>query len=160
MSVSLKNACFQIWNPMYERKGIQTEFRPLFVRYIGVEIQDEYNDILKTLATKLEENPERSLCFDGEIPLGDAKIVSYFSEQLRSVDISHLTLADVTLFDGQPEWSSRYLDALNEALALATEKEHFFNENIKRNFVKKQKSGTGKRPGRCRMGCGRKRNGL
>ncbi len=184
MSASLKQICFQMWNPMYERKGIQSEFKPLFIRYIGVEIQEEYDDILKTLMTKCEEHqdkslifdteislgdakivsyfseqlksvdinhltleditlfdnkPElsRSLIFDTEISLGDAKIVSYFSEQLKSVDINHLTLEDITLFDNKPELSSKYLTALNEVIALATEKENFFNENIKRNFIKK-----------------------
>lgn len=137
MSASLKQICFQMWNPMYERKGIQSEFKPLFIRYIGVEIQEEYDDILKTLMTKCEEHQDKSLIFDTEISLGDAKIVSYFSEQLKSVDINHLTLEDITLFDNKPELSSRYLTALNEVITLSTEKENFFNENIKRNFIKK-----------------------
>jgi len=137
VSISLKNACFQIWNTKYERKGIQSEFKPIFTRYIGVENIEEYDDVLKTMVTKFEEHHDKAIFFDGEIPLGDARIVSYFSEQLQSVDVSRITVEDVTLFDEKPELSQLYVDSLNYVLTLATEQEHFFNENIKRNFIKK-----------------------
>lgn len=137
MSVSLKNACFQIWNSKFERKGIQTEFKPLFIRYIGVENTEEYDDLLNTMVTKFEEHRDKAICFDREIPLGDANVVAYFSEQLKSIDISRITVEDVALFDHQPELCEHYVDTLNYVINLAVKKEHFFNENIERNFVKK-----------------------
>ena len=48
MKESLKQTCFDIWNSNDIRKGVHTTFKPLFTRYIGIENNNEYNDILKT----------------------------------------------------------------------------------------------------------------
>lgn len=133
--MTLRQLCFWMYRPTYERKGIQQEFQPLFVRYIGVEKPEEYPDLLTTLASQAKEYP--TLVFDDEIPLGDGRIVSYFSEQLKSIDVYHIQDEDVELYEGHPDWNIRYADSLRKVVAAAFEKEMFLNEHIKQNFIKK-----------------------
>ena len=134
--MTLRQLCFWMYRPNYERKGIQQEFEPFLLRYIGVEKPDEYSDIIATLSNKAKEHS--NLVFDGEIPLGDGNIVSYFSEQLKNVDIYHIKNSDVELYDNNhPDWNVRYADSLRKVVSEAFEKETFFNEYTKQNFVKK-----------------------
>lgn len=137
MSISLRKLCFQLWKPKYERKGIEFDFTPLFTRYIGAESTDDYNDIIQTLNEIAAEHVSTTLCFDREIPLGDASIVTYFSKQLESLDINHITAEDVPLFDDNLSMNKMYADSLNYVVQLALQNENFFNYNIQRNFVKK-----------------------
>ena len=123
---------------MYERKGIQQEFHPIFARYIGTEESKNYPDVLATLFHQSTEYADKTLLFDGEIPIGEAKVVAYFSEQLQNIDIYHIADEDVELFEDKPDWNKKYADALRYIITLAFQKEDFFNDNIKRNFIKKQ----------------------
>lgn len=133
--MTLRQLCFWMYRPNYERKGIQQEFKPLFARYIGVEKTEEYSDILATLASQAKEYP--TLVFDGEIPLGDGSIVSYFSEQLKSIDVYHIKDEDVELYEDHPDWNLRYANSLRKVVVAALEKESFLNEHVKLNFIKK-----------------------
>ena len=133
--MTLRQLCFWIFRPTYERKGIQKEFKPLFARYIGVEKQEEYPDLLATLGSKIRNN--LCLVFDGEIPLGDGRIISYFSEQLKSIDVYHIKDEDVELYEDHPDWNLRYADSLRKVVAAAFEKESFLNEQLKMNLIKK-----------------------
>lgn len=133
--MTLRQLCFWIFRPTYERKGIQQEFKPLFARYIGVEKQEEYPDLLATLGSKVRN--DLCLAFDGEIPLGDGRIMSYFSEQLKSIDVYHIKNEDVELYEGHSDWNIRYANSLRKVVAAAFEKETFLNEHVKLNFVKK-----------------------
>lgn len=133
--MTLRQLCFWIYRPTYERKGIQQEFQPLFVRYIGVEKPEEYPDLLATLEKQAREHSD--LLFDGEIPLGDGRIVSYFSEQLKSIDIYQIKDEDVELYEEHPDWNLRYADSLRKVVATAFERESFLNEHTKLNFIKK-----------------------
>lgn len=63
MTISLKNNLFELWKTNYLRRGIQSEFKPSFIRYIGVEKQEEYNSVLKTLVSKSEEDKEYTIPF-------------------------------------------------------------------------------------------------
>ena len=137
MSASLRNICFQLWKPMYERKGIHSDFRPVFIRYIGVENTHQYDDVLKTLAINVDTHKNKTLCFDREIPLGEGKIISYFSKQLEGLNIQQISVEDVALFDNETLLNQMYVEALNYVIRLAKANEHFFNENVERNFVKK-----------------------
>ena len=51
MTISLKNNLFELWKTNYLRRGIQSEFKPSFIRYIGVEKQEEHH-----LEGNLQEN--------------------------------------------------------------------------------------------------------
>lgn len=135
--MTLQDTCFWLFKPTYERKGIQQEFKPVFARYIGTEENSKYPDILATFLHQCKKHEDKTILFDGEIPLGDAKIVSYFSEQLQSIDIYCIKDEDVELFENKPDWNKKYADTLRHIIALAFQKENFFNDNIKRNFIKK-----------------------
>ncbi len=135
--MTLQDTCFWLFKPTYERKGIQQEFKPVFARYIGTEENSKYPDILATFLHQCKKYEDKTILFDGEIPLGDAKIVSYFSEQLQSIDIYCIKDEDVELFENKPDWNKKYADTLRHIIALAFQKENFFNDNIKRNFIKK-----------------------
>ena len=100
--MTLQDTCFWLFKPTYERKGIQQEFKPVFARYIGTEENSKYPDILATFLHQCKKHEDKTILFDGEIPLGDAKIVSYFSEQLQSIDIYCIKDEDVELFENKP----------------------------------------------------------
>ena len=133
--MTLRQLCFWMYRPTYERKGIQQEFKPLFARYIGVEKPEEYPDVIATLGSKVRD--DLCLIFDGEIPLGDGRIVSYFSEQLKNIDVYHIKNKDVELYEGHPDWNLQYADSLRKVVAAAFENEIFLNEHTKQNFIKK-----------------------
>jgi len=80
MTISLKNNLFELWKTNYLRQGIQSDFTLSFIRYIGVEKQEEYNSVLKTLTTKIEENKEYTIAFDNQIPfVADFDFITFWS---------------------------------------------------------------------------------
>lgn len=135
--MNLKQICFTLWKSKFERKGIQQTFCPMFERYIGIENTTDYDDILATINSKCEEFNSLTLLFDGSIPLGDGKIVQYFSNQLNTVDFNNLKIEDVNIFPDNPEVTQVYYESLKYIINLANKNEKFVNDNIRINFIKK-----------------------
>lgn len=136
MSISLKNACFNIWKSNTDRQGIKTTFKPLFIRYIGVENSSEYNDILKTYIEKFKEN-NNSIYFSKEIPMqAEFQIINYIGNELQSMNILDMQHQDIVLFDNK-EINDLFLKSLDYVIPLAIKKENFFNESTRNNFILK-----------------------
>lgn len=137
MSIGLKNACFNIWKTTFERKGIQSEFKPLFTRFIGVENINEYNNVLKTLQIKFEQNKDNCISFDGEIPLeANFDLINSVKKELQTMNINDIEHQDIVLF-ADPELNSLFLRALAYSVKLAISNENFFNESQRNNFIMK-----------------------
>lgn len=135
--MDLKTTCSNIWLTKFERKGIKSEFKPVFVRFIGTNNIDEYNDIMKTLQSKVASNQNISVLFDGEIPL-DGELAITFGKQLDTINSSHIELSDIEgLFPQGSVLNQMYVNALNYVIELAEKNENFPNQNIQKNFVKK-----------------------
>lgn len=135
MSISLKNACFNIWKSNLERKGIKPTFMPIFTRYIGVENAAEYNDILKTFVSQMEQKKSFSVYFDGEIPLQvDFKIMNYVKNELRTMDVQNIGSQDIVLFNDE-NWNKMFLESLQYVVRKAIAQENFANDKVRDNFI-------------------------
>lgn len=136
MTPSLKTLCFNIWKDKYSRKGISSEYKPYFIRYIGIENEEEYPRILKTIYQKSEDCPY-SLFYENEIPFtADMDIISYVSGELEDMDTSDLKGQDISLFT-DPGMNRIFLESLDETVKLAASQENFFNKSVKDNFIMK-----------------------
>ena len=137
MSMSLKNACFDIWKTNRDRQGINSSFKPLFVRYIGVENSNEYNNILKTFVEKCRDC-DYAACFDGSIPMqAEFDLISYVGNELKTMNVYNLKNEDIVLFDKDMEWNNIFLQALDYVVNLALKQETFFNESTRNDFILK-----------------------
>lgn len=133
----MKEICFNIWNSNYERKGIQKEFKPIFVRYIGIPNMEEYRDILKTVVCKINENQKISLKFDNQIPFNaDFNIINYINMELPNIDMNHIKNEDIVIFNNM-KINEQFICALNYVIQIALQKENFVNETTKNNFITK-----------------------
>lgn len=136
MSMSLKNSCFNIWKSNYDRQGINSNFKPIFTRFIGVENPNEYNNILKTLHKK-SSDCNYSVLFDGTIPMqAEFDIITYISSELKTMDVTSLKTQDIVLFQ-DPTWNKFFLESLDCIVNLALKQETFFNESVRNDFILK-----------------------
>lgn len=135
MSMSLKNACFDLWRTNFERKGIRSRFVPVFTRYIGVENASEYDDILKTLITKAEEDKEHSIYFDGQIPMvAEFDLINSVKQELANMDVTKLSTQDIVLFQ-DPQLNGMFLESLEYVVNIALRQESFLNASVRNNFI-------------------------
>lgn len=132
--MNLKNLYFNLWKTKYERKGIHENFKPVFLRYIGIE-NTEYNDVLKTLLTKTQEDSTHCVMFDGHIPMTpNFELMAAVTKELEQADVTHLTNENFTLFTDKP-LNQIFLDSLNYVTNLAIANEQFFNKSVRNNFI-------------------------
>lgn len=131
----LKKTCFNIWKKNFERKGISPNFKPVFVRYIGVEDTREYNDILKTFHAKITENENRGVIFDGSIPMkAEFQLIDFVNKELKTMDVRHLSSDNIKLFQ-EPDINDIFIKALQYVVDKAIAQESFFNDNVRNNFI-------------------------
>lgn len=136
MEMPLKTAIHQIWKPDFERKGIQSEFKPVFTRYIGVEDVNEYPNILKTLKTR-SDDCSCSVMFDGSVPMqAEFEIISYVGQELKTMDVTKLDTQDIELFEDTTR-NAIFLKALAQIVNLALKQETFFNDSVRNDFILK-----------------------
>lgn len=137
MSMSLKTAMYNIWKPDYERKGIASVFKPIFTRYVGVEDQNEYPNIILTLQKRTEENSRYAIMFDGQVPMqAEFDIITYVGNELKTMDVRNLKAQDIVLFDDSQS-NSVFLNALDQVVNLALNQETFYNESSRNDFILK-----------------------
>lgn len=137
MAAGFKNTCFNIWKPNTDRRGIRTEFRPVFQRFIGVENAGEYNNILKTYADRFENHKSLAVYFDGEIPMEPVfELINAVKSELPGMDITRLSTQDITIFE-DAGFNSLFLGALEYSVNLALSVESFANDSQKHNFIMK-----------------------
>ena len=135
MSMSLKNACFDLWRTNFERKGIRDKFVPVFTRYIGVENATEYDDVLKTLITKAEEDKEHSIYFDNQIPMtAEFGLINSVKAELATMDVRQISKQDIVLFEDL-ELNKFFLESLEYVVNLALSQETFMNDSLRNNFI-------------------------
>ena len=126
---------FELWKPIHVRKGIHDQFKPVFTRYIGVEKQERYDDILATLAERIETDPGHNLLFDNQIPMtADFTFINAIKYELSQMDMTKLASQDITLFQN-PTLNQTFLSACETIVNLAFQQEAFPNDSVKANFV-------------------------
>lgn len=135
MSMSLKNACFDIWRTNFERKGIKDRFMPVFTRYIGVENPNEYDDILKTFVSKVQNDSEHSIYFDNQIPMtAEFGLINSVKDELSRMDVRNISTQDITLFE-DANLNKMFLESLEYIVNIALDQENFMNDSIRNNFI-------------------------
>lgn len=136
MDIGLKKLCFTLWKPIDIRKGIQPEFKPEFIRYVGVENTSEYDNILKTFQLNAENDREHTIIFDGEIPSSvDFRFITAVTNQLNTIDIHHLTKEDISMFENRPDLDEQFVKALQHQIDKAVELEDFMSVSVQNNFI-------------------------
>lgn len=132
--MNLRTLCFNIWKNKYERKGIASDYKPVFIRYIGVEDEQEYPKIIKTLYDRSKEC-EYSVFFDGDIPMqAEFDIINYVGNELKTMDVTNLKSQDITLFDN-PQLNGIFLESIDTIVNLAIKQESFSNDSVRNNFI-------------------------
>ncbi|MGL4990470.1 MAG: YceG family protein [Sarcina sp.] len=121
----------------YERENNNLECSNYFYRFIGVKDENNYNNILKTLEVKCNQNKNICLIFDNDLPMiGEMELISYVFSELNNMDIYNLSKADITILDSKTD-NDKFLSALEYTVNLAMKKESFFNNNVRNNFITK-----------------------
>lgn len=135
--MSLKNDVAFAWKNNYERKGIISNFVPIFKRYIGIEKPSEYNTILKAIDNKILENKNNTLFFENGIPFDvDFDLITYINNELLKMDVNNLASQDITLFENA-QINNMFLESLQYVVRIAVKKENFINDSMRNNFVAK-----------------------
>lgn len=135
MTIPFQQIPFELWKPIYVRKGIHSTFKPVFTRYIGVEKQNRYDDILATIFDAIKNDPEHNLLFDNQIPMtADFTFINAIKYELSQMDMTQLASQDIRLFQN-PTLNQTFLSACETIVNLAFQQEAFPNDSIKANFV-------------------------
>ena len=136
--MELMSLTHSIFRKKYERiNNEHAEFKPYFYRYIGVKDEKNYNNVLKTLQTKCQENNDICLVFDNSLPLqGEMELIQYIFNELNTMDIYNLSNADITILNNFEE-NFRFLQALDYTVNLSLRNESFFNDSVRNNFITK-----------------------
>ena len=137
MSQSLKQTCFDIWNSNDIRKGVQTTFKPIFIRYIGIENNNEYADILKTFEKKVNDNSNIAFLLKDEIPFPqNFQLMTAVLENLKTMNITNFNDTDIVIFNDK-NLNHIFIESLNYVVNIAIQKENFSNESVRNSFITK-----------------------
>lgn len=135
MDITLKQITHSMFRKRYERENGYVSFKPYFNRFIGIE--DNYNDILRTLKEKVDGHKDKCIVFDNIIPMpGEIELIEYIYNELNIMNVTKMQEQEIILFDDS-ELNMKFLKALDYVIPLAIEKENFFNDNIRNNFITK-----------------------
>lgn len=137
MAINLKNITSYMFRTIYEREDIYNKFKPYFYRFIGVEDSSRYDDYIKTIESKCLEEKDKCIIFDNTITLsGEMELIQYIFNELASMDVYKMTSQEITIFNDF-EVNFRFLSALEYVIPIACDKEKFFNDNVRNNFITK-----------------------
>lgn len=137
MSINLKNITNSMFRSRYERESTYTTFKAYFYRFIGIEDLSEYDDILKTIQVKCNEEEDKCIIFDGSIPLsGEMELIQYIFNELSNMNVFRMIGEDITIFDNR-DINFSFLQGLDYVIPIAISKENFFNDNVRNNFITK-----------------------
>lgn len=125
-----------IFRKKFER-STESNFKPYFYRFIGVENEEKYNSSLKTLELKCDENKSTSIIFDNDLPLiGEMELIQYIYNELNTMDIFNISKEEITIFNDF-EVNLNFLKALEYVISIAVRTENFFNDSVRNNFITK-----------------------
>ena len=136
MAINLKNITMYMFRTIYEREDTYNKFKPYFYRFIGVEDSSNYDNYIKTIQNKCLEE-DKCIIFDGYIPLsGEMELIQYIFNELAFMDVYKMSSQEITIFE-EFEINLKFLKALEYVIPMACNKENFFNDNVRNNFITK-----------------------
>lgn len=137
MSITLKQITNLMFRKQFERDNGYTSSKPYFYRFLGVDDTSNYDNILKSLKVKCDEHKDKSIIFDGTIPIiGEMELIQYIYTELNSMDVSNIQSQEINILDDS-EINFKFLKSLDYIISLAVKNENFFNDNIRNNFITK-----------------------
>lgn len=137
MAINLKNITMYMFRTIYEREDAYNKFKPYFYRFIGVEDSSNYDNYIKTIESKCLEEKDKCIIFDGSILLnGEMELIQYIFNELSFMDVYKMTSQEIIIFD-EVEINFKFLSALEYVIPIACNKENFFNDNVRNNFITK-----------------------
>lgn len=135
---SLKSLCYTLWKTKFERRGLNTEWTPEYIKYIGIDSEsneEEYNSILSLIHSKALDDP-KTVLFINEVPVvSDFDLLMYVSKELETMDIDKLYQADITMFSDL-QINALFLKSLQEVVNDAR-KDSFVNKSSLYDFIQK-----------------------
>ncbi|MGL5646248.1 MAG: YceG family protein [Clostridium sp.] len=135
--MKLKSIIGYMFRKKYERDYENPSFKPYFYRFIGVDNVNEYDNELKTIQSKCDEIKNEAIIFDGTIPLtGEMELIQYIYSELNNMDIFNMVSQDITIFNDSND-NFKFLSALDYVIKIAVNKEGFFNNSVRNNFITK-----------------------
>lgn len=137
MTITLKQMTNSMFRKKTERSNGYMDFKPYFYRFIGVEDNNNYDNILRTLKEKLDEHKDKCVIFDNTIVMnGEMELIQHIYNELTSMDVRNMQAQEIILFEDS-EVNLKFLKAMDYVIPLAVQKENFFNDNIRNNFITK-----------------------
>lgn len=128
---------YEIFKPKVERANDHNNFTPVFYRFIGVENQNKYNDIIKILNDKIKQNKDNTIFFEQTIPLSpEVELIQSIYNELNTMNINNIQNEDITIFDNK-NINDTFLFALDYVIKLYSYNEKNTSKNIKYNFITK-----------------------
>ena len=138
MDIKLEEVGERIFRSKYNRKNISNDkFKPVFYRFIGVDNTNNYNNILKALEKKFNENKNITIIFDNSLPLiAEMEIIDYIYKEIGNMDVYNISREDINILDNK-DINNNFLKALEYIIGLSKINENFFSESVRNNFITK-----------------------
>ncbi len=138
MKIKLEEVIERIFRSKYNRRNISNnKFKPVFYRFIGVDNTNNYNNVLKTLEKKFDENKEITIIFDNSLPLiAEMELIDYIYKEIGNMDVYNISKEEINILNNK-EINESFLKALEYVIPLAINNENFFNESVRNNFITK-----------------------
>ncbi len=131
MMQQLQNLVLDLWKPNSVRSRYTT-FKPVFQRFLGVENEQEYNDLCKTIKDSQDNS---TLLIDGNFVFQPRlDVLAQVKKELPTLNLDHLT-KDFLIMFANPELNEVYLRALNYTIALAKRNGLFKTRKQQENFI-------------------------
>lgn len=135
--MNLKQAIGAYYRKRYERENQYQTCEPYFYRFIGVDDARTYPDELKTLEELIQEQTDRTVFFEGEIPLqAEFQLIESIKQELLTMNIGQLETQEITIFNDL-SLNQIFLKALSQVVELAVRQESFFSEYTRNDFIAK-----------------------
>ena len=138
MDIKLEEVAEKIFRSKYNRKSIgDNMFNPMFYRFIGVDNTNNYNNILKTLEKKFNENKDITIIFDNSLPLiAEMELIDYIYKEIGSMDVYNISREEINILNNK-DINDGFLKALEYTIGLSKMNENFFSESVRNNFITK-----------------------
>lgn len=138
MNVELDEVVFKIFRNKYSRTNIENgNFKNVFYRFIGVENIATYNNILKDIEKRCNENKDVTLIFDNNLPLlGEMELIEYIYKEIGTMDVYNISKEEINILNDK-EVNYNFLKALEYIVGLSINNENFFSESVRNNFITK-----------------------
>ena len=129
--MKISDYVFDIFRSKFEREDSLGRLVPIIVKLIGVDDYETYNDILRYIVQKTENNKKTCLLFDSEIELNiSIEMEHYIYSELKKLNLSELKNEDIIIFNDENK-NKKFTDSLFVLNLLMEDNKTYKTENEK-----------------------------